>query len=474
MRLSIIIPVFDSHKVVRRQIRHFNGLALPPDVEIILMDDNSNPPLREVFPNYKDARNLGIYPTCDKRPWSNACAKNLGAKIAEGEYLFFTDIDHILPIEAIRAAHQFTGDKMEFTRQFAVLTNRAKITQDRSVLRKYGHRRKRVRTYRHTNTFAMKREIFWAMGGYNEDDCDWGRQDHRDDTHLHNKYRRFRKSHGFEPAVVGPVTYVFPGTQEDPQGLFHKLERYIGVEAMSTAKSYRLLCRALDTKDRVTYTRFGDSDMRVMWGGRGALRHKVTSSLRREFIRSFSMSGSGYLKAAVVGYKEEPGMSWKAFRYRESLIERARKIAAELSKDRLYYNPIVFHYMALYHPKRLRKFVNRYIRPKKKIFVGGNNKPLMEAFYGPIDFYVRTSRRDAYHSTKEWWPAVEKNLDRCNVVLPSVGAASRAVCRKVWESGYPIHCIDIGSLNDVLEGRLTRGWPERMGVDTVKRNLLGG
>ena len=43
MRLSIIIPVLNSHEVVRRQLLHFERIGLPPDTELILVDDGSDP-----------------------------------------------------------------------------------------------------------------------------------------------------------------------------------------------------------------------------------------------------------------------------------------------------------------------------------------------------------------------------------------------------------------------------------------------
>jgi len=45
IKLSIIIPVLNSHEIVRRQIAHFKKMNLPDDVELIIVDDGSDPPL---------------------------------------------------------------------------------------------------------------------------------------------------------------------------------------------------------------------------------------------------------------------------------------------------------------------------------------------------------------------------------------------------------------------------------------------
>ena len=474
VKLSIIIPVYNSHRVVRRQIRHFKRMSLPDDIEILLMDDGSTPSLREEFPNYKSVKNLNIYPTCDKRPWTQACAKNLGAKIADGEYVFMTDIDHILPKEAIMAAYSFGGDKMEFQRQYAVLNNKGEIVQDRDTLTRYGHKKRRINTYRHTNTFCMGRDIFWEIGGYPEEDCEVGRQDNRDDTHLHNRYKSHCRKGLCKPAVQGPITYVFPAVAEDPKGLFHDLDRYIGIQCLSVQDTLDRLCATLDSKQRVTFVRFGDSDVWGMDGGPGALRHKMTDALREELTAAYTVVGNGYLKAAPLGYPIENGMDKKTFLWSDNWVRRLRGITEKLTKEKVFYNPIVFHYLTLYRPEDMRRFVDRYIKPKRKLFVGGNNREAMERFYGKIDFFVQTPRRDAFYRMNEWLPRVRKYLDRCDVVLPSVGAASKPLARRVWGSGAKVHFLDIGSTNDVLEGRSTRGWMERDGVEKIKARLLGG
>jgi len=227
MKISIIIPVYQSYRVVRRQISHFNRMSLPKNIEVIFMDDGSDPPLKEKFP---ESGVVQIYPTGDTRPWSNACAKNLGARIAFGEYLFMTDIDHIIPVNIIKEVYEFKGDKMEFEREYAILNNNARIIQSVEALKKYGfpenrYKRRGFHKYKHTNTFAMKRKIFFEIGCYPIEDCDTGRQDHRDDTHLHNAYRRHVKARQCKPAVMGGITYVFPNHTNSK--LFHDLDRSI-------------------------------------------------------------------------------------------------------------------------------------------------------------------------------------------------------------------------------------------------------
>ena len=75
MRVSIIIPVLNSHEIVRRQLLHFERLGLPQDTELILVDDGSDPPIENT-----SRLPVTIHCTGDARPWTWALARNTGAR----------------------------------------------------------------------------------------------------------------------------------------------------------------------------------------------------------------------------------------------------------------------------------------------------------------------------------------------------------------------------------------------------------
>ena len=227
MKISIIITVFESYMIVKRQIKYFKSLNLPDNIEIIFMDDGSEPAIKS---NGKP-KNFNIYPTGDKRPWSQACARNLGAIIAEGEYLLMTDIDHILTREAIAAVENFNGDKMRFEREYAVLDRNGKIDQRPKSLYRYGlskahYRRRGTTTKRHTNSFAIKREIYSKLGGYPERYCNRPKGGNKGDRNFHNRFKKEFMAGKYEPVVRGPVILTYPGSPRDPLNVFHKLKRY--------------------------------------------------------------------------------------------------------------------------------------------------------------------------------------------------------------------------------------------------------
>jgi glycosyltransferase involved in cell wall biosynthesis len=174
IKVSIIIAILNSHKVVIRQIRHFKKMRLPDSVEIIFVDDGSDPPL-----NYQNCglENFTIYFTGDKRPWTQGLARNLGAKNANGEFLLFTDIDHIITKEAIDDVLSFEGDKMTFPRYFGILDRYGNIICDRKSMIDFGVNPIRLRSRglhcgHHGNTYAIRRTIFNMIGGYDPRYCE--------------------------------------------------------------------------------------------------------------------------------------------------------------------------------------------------------------------------------------------------------------------------------------------------------------
>ena len=236
VKLSIIIAVLNSHPVVIRQIRSWKKMRLPKSVEFILVDDGSDPPL--AFEN-SGLRNLRIFYTNDKRPWTQGLARNLGASKAFGEYFLFTDIDHILTREAIMDALSFEGDKMSFPRFFGYLDKRGNIVSDVESLLRFGLDPRRLRGKRklfagyHGNTYSISRRIFEMIGGYNPAYCTQGfhmggatMSEERKFNLTWNKF--VNRGYATEEAV-GSRIYHYPVSKfradgdNNPFGLFHKL-----------------------------------------------------------------------------------------------------------------------------------------------------------------------------------------------------------------------------------------------------------
>lgn len=173
MKLSIVIPVLNSHEIVRRQVLHYKMMDLSDNVEIIFVDDDSEPALRSVA--LPELKNFKIIETNDKRAWTWAPARNKGAIAASGEYLLMADIDYVIPKEAIVDALSLKEDRMNFRREFGILDENGVLSQNIDDLKKYGLTEQRikdrgVKVSAHTNEFVMRKSVFIdIMGMYRED-----------------------------------------------------------------------------------------------------------------------------------------------------------------------------------------------------------------------------------------------------------------------------------------------------------------
>lgn len=233
-KISIIIAVYQSYKVVVRQMRHFKRMNLPDSVEIVFVDDGSDPPLA-----YNNGlKNFHWYYTNDKRPWTQGLARNLGASKAKGEYFLFTDIDHIITREAIDSVLNFTGDKMVFIRHFAILDRYGNIINDPETILDFGldkgrYKRRGLSGGMHGNTYAIRSEIFWKLNGYDPKHCERGfhvggkfMSEERD---FNRRYERLVIKGEVQSQVIGPNIHVYPTSKfrtdkdNNPFGLFHTL-----------------------------------------------------------------------------------------------------------------------------------------------------------------------------------------------------------------------------------------------------------
>ncbi len=220
-RFSLIIPVLDSHEVLRRQVLHLDRI-LTDRWEALILDDGSDPPL-ELPARLRNQ--FRVVPTGNKARWTQGLARNLGARLAQGDYLFLTDIDHILTIEALQAVESQCQDRIMFTRAFGVLDEGGGLRTEWSDLVAYGAETLQPECAVHPNTFGIRGSVFRdVLRGYNEELCGRGHYG-GDDIEFNERYHRLVKNGDLTPDALGPQIYVFPEAANDPKHLFHSLSR---------------------------------------------------------------------------------------------------------------------------------------------------------------------------------------------------------------------------------------------------------
>lgn len=252
MKISYIIAVLDSFDVVRKQLILLSSI-LPKyknDFEFILVSDGSEPLMINKIFEFNDEcfdsleiineehsekwvadiftiEGLGfpfrLVETYDKTKWSQPRARNIGADIANGEWVLITDIDHIVAEEGLEDSYNFNGDKMVFRRKFAILGDNGDIIRDKDILKEYGCQDKDLEAISsHANTFVMRKCIFNdLLKGYDHKFC--GRYG-GDDTDLNKRYGELHYKGLVERSVQAKcMIYVYPDPRKDVKHLFHDL-----------------------------------------------------------------------------------------------------------------------------------------------------------------------------------------------------------------------------------------------------------
>ena len=237
---SIIIPALESYEVVRRQFLHF-GRFLPDHWELIIIDDCSRPTIESYLASTalsnQDNRvmellkkpNFKLPKTQDYRSWAQPAASNVAALIARGKYLLHTDIDHIIPETVIKYVEEQQLinkiHKINFPRMYGVFDETGLLCRDKAVLMDYGMAEAEYDYHgSHANTFVMKKEIFWMLGGYTERLIG---EHGGDDTRFNDAYGAVARPNGWE-SLVGPMTFVYPDPSRDKNEVFHGLRRWKG------------------------------------------------------------------------------------------------------------------------------------------------------------------------------------------------------------------------------------------------------
>lgn len=129
--------------------------------EIIVVDDGSPEPAADV-PRPEGLPALRIYRVKEDRPWHQHGARNLGAHKANEGWLLLTDMDHVLSMVSAAALvlnlHKLNADTV-------YMLDRVEADTGKPTLNGQGKPKP------HPNSFVLTRDLYWRIGGYDEDFC---------------------------------------------------------------------------------------------------------------------------------------------------------------------------------------------------------------------------------------------------------------------------------------------------------------
>ena len=164
-RLSVVMPVYNAGTTLAECLTRLCSSGFS-DFEIVLVDDGSTDQSRAIAANYP----VRVVPTAGRI--GPAAARNLGARAAEGEVIFFLDSDVMVrPDTLSRIVAAFERGEIEgvIGVQAADMRHRDLVSQYKNLWMRWTYCRRRgdVPLF-YTTAAAIRREAFLRAGGFDQ------------------------------------------------------------------------------------------------------------------------------------------------------------------------------------------------------------------------------------------------------------------------------------------------------------------
>jgi len=235
------------------------------------------------------------------------------------------------------------------------------------------------------------------------------------------------------------------------------------MKIIKTTASLAILKEKINTENKVFYIRFGDNDIFQMTGigrkGRsiqgksiGSNRTLYSSRLANDIKASFIIKDDNFMKAVTLDWDLEEGMTGRLFGRKKPQV--LYKYVRKLTDEEIFYHPVVFHYLFIFHRSLFEDFLDNYINTRKVLFVGRMTYPgRMFKNYKQI----KTKDENCYYDDRD---RVLKQIQHSqfDIIILACGQLGRAIAHELWNMDRNFHCIDLGSIVDYYDGRVTRGW----------------
>tara|TARA_R110002096_G_scaffold173997_13_gene349656 strand:- start:1238 stop:1918 length:681 start_codon:yes stop_codon:yes gene_type:complete len=151
MALTLIYTYYNQTEMLQRQLENWASYPeeLKQQIRIMLVDDCSKTPVSELVgePDF----HLEIYRVMEDMYCNIGGARNLGTKVCETEWMFHSDMDHILPpseAEKVVALAEKNERKIYKFQRIDPESGKTKI---------------------HPGTMLLTRKVYWEVGGCDED-----------------------------------------------------------------------------------------------------------------------------------------------------------------------------------------------------------------------------------------------------------------------------------------------------------------
>lgn len=164
--VTIIFPCYSQPSMLALQLAEWE--RYPEAVQVILVDDGSPQPAEPVVRKHASEAllsHLRLYRIMVDVQWNREEARNIGAKEANTDWIIQVDLDHLLLAAYIPALLAHEPDPQHWYRFPRYRRGMADGTRQKDAL-------PRQETFGmihpHVDSFLVRREVYWAAGGYDE------------------------------------------------------------------------------------------------------------------------------------------------------------------------------------------------------------------------------------------------------------------------------------------------------------------
>jgi GT2 family glycosyltransferase len=162
-QISVVMPVYNAEATLEECLTHL-GDSTFEEFEVIVVDDGSTDGSREIMGRFP----VRVVPTSGRV--GPAAARNLGAQVATGEYLFFIDSDVMVRPDSLRLlADGFAQDGVDgfCGVQAAEMRHRDLVSQYKNLWMRWTYLRQTgdVPLF-YTTAAAIRRDAFLRVGGF--------------------------------------------------------------------------------------------------------------------------------------------------------------------------------------------------------------------------------------------------------------------------------------------------------------------
>lgn len=154
--ITIGLTYYDNRLMFERVRDYYVSLA-NEEVKFLVVDDAS--PVSPLTPDDMPER-WSLLQVTEDVGWNNEGAKNLIMQEADTEWVINCDLDHVLLPHVYRHSQNITRlewDQAPFLRKIMNVESGGKVTANTDPIRVMA-----------ANSYAITKEYFWALGGYDE------------------------------------------------------------------------------------------------------------------------------------------------------------------------------------------------------------------------------------------------------------------------------------------------------------------